>query len=67
MDSELKRLQERLAHLERTVEDLSDVAAQQAKEIERLSARVRLLSEREAEREAGGEGAVFRDERPPHW
>jgi SlyX protein len=61
-------LEERIAHLTRSVEDLSDVVARQAREIDRLSARVALLMEREAEREAAGGGALpLAGERPPHW
>ncbi|WP_121633373.1 SlyX family protein [Tropicibacter alexandrii] len=61
-------IEERLAHLERTVDDLSDVVAQQAKEIDRLTHRVAMLLEREAAREAEGSGGVILgDERPPHY
>lgn len=60
-------LEERVAHLMRTVDDLSDVVAGQAKEIERLTRLVHLLVEREAEREAmAGEGPAA-NVRPPHW
>ena len=48
----LQALEERIAHLQRTVEDLSDVVTRQATEIRALSRRVGLLMEREAEREA---------------
>lgn len=61
-------IEERLAHLLRTVDDLSDVVARQDREIETLTARVALLMQREAERQAdGAEGAVFADARPPHY
>ena len=60
-------LEERVAHLMRGVEDLSDVVARQSREIDRLSARVALLMEREAEREAAGGGVPLADQRPPHW
>jgi SlyX protein len=60
-------LEERVAHLMRGVEDLSDVVARQSREIDRLSARVALLMEREAEREAAGGGLPLADQRPPHW
>lgn len=60
-------LEERIAHLTRSVDDLSDVVARQAREIERLSLRVGLLMEREAEREAEGGGVPLADQRPPHW
>lgn len=60
--------QERIAHLERQVDDLSDIVAKQDKEILRLSKLVELLAKAEASREAEGSGgAVFADERPPHY
>lgn len=62
------RIEERLAHLTRAVEDLSEVVARQAREIDRLSRRVGLLMEREAEREAEGGGTIpLADQKPPHW
>ena len=60
-------LEERIAHLMRAVEDLSDVAARQAREIEVLERRVRLLMERAAEDEALAGEAPAANVRPPHW
>lgn len=60
-------IEERVAHLMRAVEDLSDVVARQSREIDRLSARVGLLMEREAEREAADGGPPLADQKPPHW
>lgn len=58
----------RIAYLEQTVDELSDVVARQDREITKLARQVRLLMEREAAREVeGGGGAVFGDERPPHY
>ena len=62
----IEALEERIAHLTRAVEDLSDVVARQAAEIDRLTRLTRLLAEREAEREAGLE-APPANQRPPHW
>ena len=62
----LELLEERIAHLTRAVEDLSDVVARQAVEIDRLTRLTRLLAEREAEREAGLE-APAANQKPPHW
>jgi SlyX protein len=63
-----ERIEERLAHLERLAEDLSDVVATQGREIERLTERVRRLMDREAMRESEGTGGVILgDERPPHY
>ena len=67
-DMDSVALEERIALLTRLTDDLSDTIARQAKEIERLSARVDLLMQREAAREAEGSGGVvLGDERPPHY
>lgn len=64
----MQHLEEKIAHLTRTVEDLSDVVATQRTEIARLEHRVHMLMEREAEREAAQSGGVvLGDERPPHY
>lgn len=60
-------LEERLAHLIRAVDDLSDVVARQEREIAVLTRRVAMLLEREAEREAAALSAAPADQRPPHW
>ncbi len=69
MDMEREtRLEEQIAHLTRTVEELSDVIARQDTEMDQLKRRVGLLMSREAEREAAGSGGVVMgDERPPHY
>jgi SlyX protein len=59
-------LEERIAHLTRAVEDLSDVVAAQAREIDRLTRLMALLTEREEERESSG-GVPLVEQRPPHW
>lgn len=60
--------EEALAHLTRTVEELSEVVARQAREIAVLNRRVGILLEREAEREADGANSIpLADQRPPHW
>ena len=61
-------VEERIAHLERTVDDLSDIVARQQDEIDLLTRRVRMLMERAAEQEQSGTGGVYiADEKPPHW
>jgi SlyX protein len=61
-------IEERMAHLERTLDELNDALSKQASEVDRLQARIKLLMEREAEREAAGSGGVvLGDERPPHY
>ena len=66
MDAE-QRLEERVAHLIRAVEDLSDVVTRQGKELDRMTRLVRLLAEREAEREQMAGDAPAANQRPPHW
>lgn len=61
------RLEERIAHLTRAVDDLSDITAAQAREIDRLVKQVQFLLEREAEREAAALAPSDPNERPPHW
>ncbi|MBE0453550.1 SlyX family protein [Roseovarius autotrophicus] len=64
----MTEIEERLAHLIRAVDDLSEVVARQDREIERLRTAVALLTRREAERAREGEGGiVLGDERPPHY
>jgi SlyX protein len=63
----IERLEERVAHLMRSVEDLSDMVARQGAEIAVLERRVRLLLEREATREASLGEAPEANVRPPHW
>ena len=58
-------LEERIAHLTRAVEDLSDVITKQGREVDRLTRLVGLLAEREAER--GGIGSAEANVKPPHW
>ena len=68
MDDRLTLAEERIAHLTRVVDDLSDIVARQEGQIERLSRRLMLLMEREAEREADGAGSIpLADQKPPHW
>lgn len=61
-------LEEKIAYLEAAVQDLSDEAARQGREIDRLTRLVGMLAEREAEREADATGTIpLADQRPPHW
>lgn len=64
----MEELENHIAHLSRTVDDLSDVVARQQEEINVLTRRVEMLMRREGEREAAGSGGVVMgDERPPHY
>ena len=68
MTDRIDTLETRVAELLRHTDDLSDTVARQDREIETLKARVKVLMEREAAREAEGAGGVlFGDERPPHY
>jgi SlyX protein len=66
----LTEIEERLAHLAGSVEDLSDVVARQEREIGTLTRRLTLLMEREAERQAETQAPLadaHPDRPPPHW
>ncbi|MGY3438914.1 MULTISPECIES: SlyX family protein [unclassified Marinovum] len=64
----MQALEERVAHLIRSVDDMSDVIARQDTEIARLTHRVQMLMDREGQRQdAGSGGIVLGDERPPHY
>lgn len=64
----MQDLEERIAHLTRMAEDLSDVVARQDGQIAQLERRVARLMERAAEQESqGGATAPLADQRPPHW
>lgn len=66
--SHLEALESAVAHLTRTIEDLSDITARQQSEIDGLTRRVQMLLEREAEREqAMGGDEITGEGRPPHW
>ena len=64
----MQYLEEQIAHLTRTVDELNEVVTAQAADLDVLKRRVQLLMEREAAREAEGSGGVvLGDERPPHY
>jgi SlyX protein len=58
-------LEQRMAHLIRAVDDLSDIVARQANEIDRLTRISAMLAEREQGRSDGE--APSANVRPPHW
>ncbi len=66
--TDMTALEEQIAHLTRTVEELSDIVARQETELSLASRRLAVLMEREAGRELDGGGSVpLSDQRPPHW
>ena len=67
-EERLQASEERIAHLTRAVEDMSDMLREQGRQIDRMQAQLAALMAREAEREMESGGAVtLGDERPPHW
>lgn len=61
-------LEEQIAHLTRTVEELSDVVAKQDHELRAIAEIVEALAQRNRTREADGSGGIILgDERPPHY
>lgn len=64
----MESLEERIAHLERQSDELSDIVAAQAAEIARLQRHVMLLMDQAAERELESQSVVtIADKPPPHW
>lgn len=64
----MQEIEEKLAHLQRVVDDLSEVIARQDRELSKLRDQMDRVIRREAEREAESSGGiVLGDERPPHY
>jgi SlyX protein len=64
----ITELEEQIAHLTRTVDDLSTVVARQDKALDLATKRLSVLLEREATREYDDGGSVaIADVKPPHW
>lgn len=64
----MEKLEEQIAHLTHTVDDLNEIVTRQEAEIATLTRRVHMLMQREGEREAAETGGVVMgDERPPHY
>ena len=67
-EDQITELESQLAFALRQGEELSDVVADQAKRIELLERRVKMLMERAAADEASNaSGVVMSDQPPPHW
>ncbi|MFW2587325.1 SlyX family protein [Sagittula sp. SSi028] len=68
MSDTTQALEERIAHLQHTVDELSDIVARQDHELLTLARKVEVLIRREAERQADDPGsAIFTGDRPPHY
>ena len=64
----MEHLEEKIAHLEKTLDELNSIVVRQAGEIDVLTRRVAMLMQREAEREADQGSHIFTgQERPPHY
>ncbi|HBZ43379.1 MAG TPA: SlyX protein [Maritimibacter sp.] len=68
MSERVTQLEEQVAYLTRTVEDLSDVIARQDRDLDQIKRQAQMLMEREAQREMDVGGTVpLADQKPPHW
>jgi SlyX protein len=66
--TDITHLEEQIAHLTRTVDDLSDIVTRQENELAVATRRLAMLMEREAGREMDSGGSVpLADQRPPHY
>ena len=64
----MQELEEQIAHLIKTVEELNAIVVQQQTDIDLLTRKVEFLMLREAERaQENPGGVVIGDERPPHY
>lgn len=67
LEQRLIELESRIAHHERMAEDLSSVIAEQGRIIDMLSERVRRMTARMREMEAGWDRSPQDDKPPPHY
>ena len=66
--TDITHLEEQIAHLTRTVDDLSDIVTRQENELAVATRRLAMLMDREAGREMDAGGSVpLADQRPPHY
>lgn len=67
-ETRITALEEQVAYLTKTVEELSDIVAQQERIIENAERRLGMLMEAEAMRQSETDGSLpLADQRPPHW
>ena len=68
MNTDLERLELKIAYLERANNELSDVVYRQQQELDQLKARVAALTERvEAVKDEEATPYTLDQERPPHY
>lgn len=68
MSDRITDLEEQVAYLSKTVDELSDVIARQDKALDTVTRRLQLLMQRAAEQELDAGGSVpLADQKPPHW
>ena len=67
MNEQLATIEEKLAHLERAVNELSDVVARQQKELDRATDRHQRLMDKLAAMESDWGPNATADEKPPHY
>ncbi len=65
--SPFQAIEEKLAHLERAVSELSDVVARQQKELDRATDRHQRLMEKMAAMESDPGVSGTAEEKPPHY
>jgi len=64
-NSRLTENEAKISFLIKDIEDLSDIVAKQSRELEKLNKKVRILIQKETERDDIS-GVVLGD-KPPHW
>ena len=64
-NSRLTENEAKISYLIKDIEDLSDIVAEQSRELEKLNKQVSFLFKKETERDDIG-GVVLGD-KPPHW
>ena len=68
MEDRVEATEVHIAHLNRSVDELSDLVARQADQIDRLNARFQALLDRLSKQDIGENSEVpLLDQRPPHW
>ena len=66
-DKRIAALEERIAHQDHIIEDLSDMSVKQWKEISELSDKLGYLKSKLEELEDGGEESPGKEPPPPHY